>query len=279
MDELSVREIIARALAEDIGPGDITTAATVSPDSEGKAVIIAKQDFVLAGLEVFLEVFLTIDKGIDFSSGYDDGDFIKKGAVIAELSGPLAVLLTGERVALNILQRMCGVATETKKFVDAVAGTDAEILDTRKTMPGLRVLDKYAVSVGGGRNHRFGLFDGVLIKDNHIAAAGGIKYAVRTAKENAPHTLKIEVECESIEQVKEALAAGADIIMLDNMGIEAMKAAVKVIGGKAAVEASGNMTLKRVRAVAETGVDFISVGAITHSAPAVDISMKIKEPK
>jgi nicotinate-nucleotide pyrophosphorylase (carboxylating) len=279
MDELSVREIISRALAEDIGPGDITTAATVFPDEEGKAVIIAKQDLVLAGLEVFLEVFLTIDKGIDFFSGYDDGDTIKKGAVIAELSGPLAVLLTGERVALNLLQRMCGVATETKNFVDAVAGTDAGILDTRKTMPGLRILDKYAVSVGGGRNHRFGLFDGVLIKDNHIAAAGGIKNAVRAAKGNAPHTLKIEVECESVEQVKEALAAGADIIMLDNMGIEAMKAAVKAIGGKAAVEASGNMTLKRVRAVAETGVDFISVGAITHSAPAVDISMKIKEPK
>jgi nicotinate-nucleotide pyrophosphorylase (carboxylating) len=205
-----------------------------------------------------------------------DGDMVKNGETIAELDGPLATLLTGERVALNLLQRMSGIATLTSKYATEVSRTKARILDTRKTTPGLRVLEKYAVTVGGGHNHRFGLSDGILIKDNHIAAAGGIKKAVESARELAPHTLKIEVECGSLAQVKEALAVGADIIMLDNMDNKTMKSAVKTIAGKALVEASGNMSLERVADVAKTGVDFISVGALTHSAPAIDISMRVK---
>jgi len=275
-DDQTVMEIIARALAEDIGHGDVTTNATVDPDSDGEAVIIAKQDMVLAGVEIFLQVFLNMDLSIDFDCGYMDGDTVDNGAVIARLSGPLRVLLTGERVALNLMQHMSGIATLTRQYADAVAGTKARILDTRKTTPGLRALEKYAVTVGGGYNHRFGLSDGILIKDNHIAAAGGITRAVQAARLNAPHMLKIEVECEDIKQVREALAAGAEIIMLDNMDVKKMKAAVKEIAGRALVEASGNMTLERVRDVAKTGVDFISVGALTHSAPAADISMKIK---
>jgi len=275
MNELDIREIISRALAEDIGHGDVTTGATVDPDAEGTSIVVAKEPFVLAGYEVFLEVFLSLEPSIDFSANYVDGDRVKKGDVVMELQGPLAALLTGERVALNLLQRMCGIATLTGKFVAAVSGTKARILDTRKTTPGLRVLEKYAVTVGGGWNHRFGLSDGVLIKDNHIAASGGIRNAVTAARELAPHMLKIEVECSTIEDVKEALACRADIIMLDNMTTRTMKEAVGIIGGKAMTEASGNMTVKRVREVAETGVDMISVGALTHSAPAVDISMRI----
>jgi nicotinate-nucleotide pyrophosphorylase (carboxylating) len=271
-----VREIIDRALIEDVGPGDLTTNATVDPDKEGRASVIAKEGFVLAGMDIFLQVFLTLDRSMDFSCGYLDGDVVRKGRVICELHGPLQALLTGERVALNILQRMSGIATLTSRYVAAVSGTKARILDTRKTTPGLRVLEKYAVTAGGGKNHRFGLYDGVLIKDNHIAAAGGIKKAVKAARNAAPHGFKIEVECTTMDEVKQALAAKADIIMLDNMDTETISHAVKAIGGKALIEASGNMTLTRVRSVAETGVDFISVGALTHSAPAVDISMKIK---
>ena len=276
MEPLLLEEIIRRALAEDIGHGDITTEVTVDPEVEGKAIIVAKEDLVLCGIDVFLEVFLTLDPSIDFSCEFMDGESIANGNIIAELAGPLATLLTGERVALNLLQRMSGIATLTSKYVKAVSGTKAWILDTRKTTPGLRVLEKYAVTVGGGHNHRFGLSDGILIKDNHIAAAGGIKKAVESARYLAPHTLKIEVECSTIAQVKEALAVGADIIMLDNMDNKTMKAAVKTIAGKALVEASGNMSLERVAAVAQTGVDFISVGALTHSAPAIDISMRVK---
>jgi len=254
----------------------VTTIATVAPDKDGSAAVIAKQDMVLAGSEVFLDVFLTLDRSIDFNCGYTDGDTVPSGSVIAKLSGPLRTLLTGERVALNLMQRLSGIATLTRKYADSVNGTRARILDTRKTTPGLRALEKYAVTVGGGYNHRFGLYDGILIKDNHIAAAGGISKAVEAARLNAPHMLKIEVECETAAQVKEALAAGAEIIMLDNMDIKKIKAAVKEIAGRALVEASGNMTLERVHEVARTGVDFISVGALTHSAPAADISMKIR---
>ncbi len=276
MDNFIIRDIISCALIEDIGHGDITTRATVDPGRDGTAVIVAKEDFILAGIEVFLEVFLYLEPAIDFSVNFADGDRINKGEVIAELSGPLATLLTGERVALNLLQRMSGIATLTAQYAEAVSGTKVKVLDTRKTTPGLRALEKYAVTVGGGQNHRFGLFDGVLIKDNHIAAAGGIKKAIASARKSIPHTLKIEVECATLEQVKEALSAKADIIMLDNMDIKTMKAATDMIGRKALIEASGNMTLERVRAVARTGVDFISVGALTHSARAVDISMLVK---
>lgn len=270
-----VREIIDRALMEDIGPGDLTTNATVDPDKDGKAAVIAKEGFVLAGIDIFLQVFLTLDRSMDFSCEYLDGDVVKKGSIIAELTGPLIALLTGERVALNILQRMSGIATLTSKYVGAVSGTKARILDTRKTTPGLRVLEKYAVTVGGGKNHRFGLYDGVLVKDNHIAAAGGIKKAVLALREAAPHGLKIEVECTTLDEVSQALAAKAEVIMLDNMDTDTISDAVKAVAGKALIEASGNMTVSRVREVARTGVDFISVGALTHSAPAVDISMKI----
>jgi len=276
MNELTILEIISRALAEDIGPGDVTTDCTIDPEAEGDAVIVAKEDFILAGYEVFLNVFLTLDPAIDYSVDFVDGDRVKKGATIMGIAGPLCTLLAGERVALNLMQRMSGIATLTAKYVKEVEGTKARILDTRKTTPGLRAIEKYAVTVGGGHNHRFGLYDGVLIKDNHIAACGGITKAVKAARQGAPHTLKIEVECATIADVKEALKAGADIIMLDNMDLDTMKAAVKAVSGRALVEASGNMTIKRVRAVAQTGVDFISVGALTHSAPAVDISMRVK---
>lgn len=277
MNSFDVQEIIARALAEDIGNGDATTDATVDPDRDGEAVVVAKEGFILAGYEVFLNVFLSLEPAVEFGVEYLDGDEVPKGATMFTLKGPLRTLLTGERVALNLLQRMSGIATLTSKYVGAVDGTRAAILDTRKTTPNLRTIEKYAVTVGGGRNHRFGLYDGILIKDNHIAAAGGITRAVESARSSAPHMLKIEVECESIKDVKEALKARADIVMLDNMDIPTMSEAVKVVGGKALTEASGNMTLDRVRAVAETGVDFISVGALTHSAPAVDISMKVRK--
>lgn len=276
MNTFDIQEIIARALAEDIGNGDVTTEATVDPDKDGEAVVVAKEGFVLAGYEVFLNVFMSLEPGIEFTVEYLDGDEVAKGSNIITLKGPMRTLLTGERVALNLLQRMSGIATLTAKYVKAIEGTKAAILDTRKTTPGLRTLEKYAVTVGGGKNHRFGLYDGILIKDNHIAAAGGITKAVEAARATAPHMLKIEVECESVKDVKEALKARADVIMLDNMDEKTMAEAVKVIGGKALTEASGNMTLERVRAVAGTGVDFISVGALTHSAPAVDISMRVK---
>jgi len=275
MDTTSVSDIIRAALAEDIGHGDVTTGACVDPDAEGTAEVVAKENFLLAGYEVFLEVFLTLDPAIDFSVNRMDGDKVKKGAVIMELEGPLLSLLTGERVALNLLQRMSGIATLTDRYVRAVSGTNARILDTRKTTPGLRVLEKYAVTVGGGYNHRFGLSDGVLIKDNHIAAAGGIAGAVIAARENAPHTLRIEVECATMDEVKAALDASVEVIMLDNMDVSTIKKAVKLIGDRALVEASGNMTLRRAAEVARAGVDMISVGALTHSAPAVDISMNI----
>ncbi|HLB25569.1 MAG TPA: carboxylating nicotinate-nucleotide diphosphorylase [Nitrospirota bacterium] len=269
-----IRAIIDWVLGEDIGPGDITTKATVEPGKPGEAAVVAKEDMVLAGADVFKQVFHTVNPGVKFVQHYTDGERVGRGEVIMLVHGPLDVLLTGERVALNLMQRMSGIATVTAAYVRETAGTKAKILDTRKTMPGLRVLDKYAVKVGGGVNHRMGLYDAFLIKDNHIAAAGGIAAAVARAKKAEPK-LDIEVECEDMEDVRAALEAGADVIMLDNMGIDAMREAVREIAGRAKVEASGNMTLGRIREVAGTGVDFISVGALTHSAPAVDISMKV----
>lgn len=270
-----IKTFIANALSEDIGPGDITTEALVSPRIKGKAEIIAKERLILAGIDVAGEVFRQINLSVLFSTKHADGNELSKGTLIATISGQLASILTAERVALNLLQRLSGIATLTREYVKEIEGTKARIVDTRKTTPGLRALEKYAVRVGGGKNHRFGLFDGILIKDNHIAAVGSIKEAMKMAKEMAPHTLKIEVETENLEQVKEALAAGVDIIMLDNMDTNTMKEAVKLIKGRALVEASGGINLSNVREVAETGVDFISVGAITHSARAMDISMEI----
>ncbi|HQL89073.1 MAG TPA: carboxylating nicotinate-nucleotide diphosphorylase [Syntrophales bacterium] len=272
----AVRKIIRRALEEDIRSGDVTTACTLTGSEKGTAKALAKEDLVLAGLEVFREVFRVRDAGIVFRSALKDGARVRRGEVLASLAGPLASILEAERVALNLLQRMCGIATLTRQFVDAVAGTKAAILDTRKTMPGLRVLDKYSVRVGGGRNHRYGLYDGILIKDNHIEAAGGIGPAVRRARGKAPLLVRIEVEVKTLAEVRQALAAGADVIMLDNMPIDAMRKAVALIGGRALVEASGNVTLATVQAIAATGVDCISSGALTHSARAADISLKVK---
>jgi nicotinate-nucleotide pyrophosphorylase (carboxylating) len=272
----AVRKIIRRALEEDIRSGDVTTAYVLTGAEKGTAKALAKEDLVVAGLDVFREVFRIRDAGILFRTALKDGDRVPGGTVLATLRGPLASILTAERVALNLLQRMCGVATMTRQFVDAVAGTKAGILDTRKTMPGLRVLDKYSVRVGGGRNHRYGLYDGVLIKDNHIEAAGGIMKAVRRVRDRAPLLTRIEVEAKTLNEARQALAAGAEVIMLDNMPVEAMKKAVALIGGQALVEASGNVTLATVKGIAATGVDFISSGALTHSARAADISLKVK---
>lgn len=270
-----VHRLIRCALEEDIGAGDRTTAAVLTGQESGTARAMAKADMVLAGIDVFRETFLLLDPDIQFTNCLEDGREIKRGEILAALSGRLASILTAERTALNFLQRMSGIATLTRQYVAAVSGTRARILDTRKTVPGLRSLDKYAVRVGGGDNHRFALYDGVLIKDNHITAAGGITPAIQRARQKIAHTLKIEVEVKNIGEVREALSAGADAIMLDNMTPEAMSEAVRLIGGKVPVEASGNVTLATVRQIAETGVDYISVGALTHSVTAADISLLI----
>jgi len=271
----NIKTFISNALREDIGPGDLTTEALIQPDIEGKAELIAKEPLILAGIEMAREVFHQVNQDINFLGRHPDGEDLSSSTVIATISGPLRSLLTAERVALNLLQRLSGIATLTRQYVNGIEGTKARIVDTRKTTPGLRALEKYAVTIGGGKNHRFGLFDGILIKDNHIAAVGSLTEAVKRAREKAPHTLKIEVETENLDQVREAISAGAEIIMLDNMDIETMKEAVKLINGKALIEASGGISLNNVRQVAETGVDLISVGAITHSARSMDISMEI----
>ena len=274
---IGLDRIIENALLEDIHTGDITTLAVVAGKRTIGAKIIAKEALVLAGIAVAGKVFHYLDPEINFTPFFTDGDTLQPGNVIAAIHGESALLLQGERVALNLLQRMCGVATLTAEYVQAVKGTKARVVDTRKTTPGLRQLEKYAVRVGGGTNHRTGLYDGVLIKENHIAAAGGISIAVQRAKAFIPHTMKIEVETENLAQVKEALAAGADIIMLDNMDLQTMRDAVVIIAGKALVEASGGVNLKTIRDIAATGVDIISVGALTHSARAMDISMLLEE--
>jgi len=267
--------LIRNALAEDVGAGDVTSGAALRGDETGLARATAKAELVVAGIEVFGEVFRTLDPALVFTARKRDGEKAGKGDLLAEISGSLASILTAERVALNLLQRMCGIATLTRRYVDEIAGTRAKILDTRKTAPGLRILDKYAVRAGGGCNHRFALYDGVLIKDNHIAAAGGIGPAVLRVRGRISHTFRIEVEVKNLAELEEALAAGADSVLLDNMGLSEMIAAVTRVGGKIPVEASGNMTLERVREVASTGVDLISVGALTHSAAAADISLNV----
>ena len=272
----SIRKIIQSALEEDISTGDITTAAVLTGNETGKATAFAKIELVAAGIDVFRETFLVLDSRIQFIGCCEDGQVVQKGGSLAEISGNLGSILTAERVALNFLQRMCGIATLTRKYVDAIQGTRAKILDTRKTAPGLRCLDKYAVKIGGGMNHRFGLYDGILIKDNHIAAAGGISQALTRARGRFPHTLKVEVEVKNLSELKEAFDSGADTIMLDNMTVGDMKKAVDIINRRVPLEASGNVSLTNVRQIAETGVDFISVGALTHSVPASDISLKIE---
>jgi nicotinate-nucleotide pyrophosphorylase (carboxylating) len=270
---IMIDRLIEQALLEDIHTGDITTLAVVPGRRPATARLIAKEELVVAGISTAGRVFARLDPDVVFSTALMDGERAVIGTILAVVSGDAASLLQGERVALNLLQRMCGIATLTSRFVEAVAGTRARIVDTRKTTPGLRQLEKYAVRVGGGINHRTGLYDGVLIKENHIAAAGGISEAIRRARAYIPHTLKIEIETETLAQVDEALAAGADIIMLDNMSLDEMRSAVAVIAGQALVEASGGVNLESVRAIAETGVDIISVGALTHSPRAMDISM------
>ena len=269
----------ADLLKEDLGRGDITTQAIVRGGARARGRFLAKQDFVLCGLEIAEAVFGALDNGVALESRVYDGDHIVAGAEFARIEGPAAVLLTGERTALNILQRLSGVATLTKAFVDRVEGAGARIVDTRKTTPGLRLLEKYAVTVGGGFNHRFGLDDGVLIKDNHISLAGGVRRAVELARQTVPHLMKIEVEVGSQSQLRDAIAAHADVIMLDNMSVDEIRESAKLIREQAPsviIEVSGGINLDNVRQVAECGVDLISVGAITHSAASVDISLKTR---
>ncbi|MGI5877824.1 MAG: carboxylating nicotinate-nucleotide diphosphorylase [Christensenellales bacterium] len=276
-DKNALRELIARAFSEDVGTGDITTLATVPQDARISGRFIAKEAGVLCGIEIVRAVFEYADPEIGLEALLQDGDSFRAGDVIAKVRGRAIPVLTGERLALNFLQRLSGIATRTRAETEKIKGTKARIVDTRKTTPGLRIYEKYAVRVGGGYNHRFNLADGVLIKDNHIRAAGGIAKAVAAARLRAPHTLKIEVETENLAQVAEALEAGADIIMLDNMTTEAMAEAVSLIAGRALVEASGNMDSRDLCEVAATGVDYISMGALTHSVRALDISLQFDE--
>lgn len=266
-----VLDAIRRALAEDIGPGDVTTNSIVPPDAVMRGRIIAKQDGVVAGLDVAQAVYRMVDERISFTALVAEGARVTNRQTLAIVSGPARGLLTAERTALNFLGRMSGIATLTRQFVDAVAGTGATILDTRKTAPGLRMVDKLAVQRGGGRNHRIGLYDMVLIKDNHIDFAGSLRAAVERARKHAPH-LEIEVEARTLDDVREALDLGVQRIMLDNMPLAMMAEAVRLVAGRARLEASGNVSLDTIRQIAETGVDDISVGALTHSARVFDVS-------
>ena len=276
---LNVDDILRAALKEDITSEDVSTNAVVTGPSQGSAQLIAKQDGVLAGLKVFERVFWLLDPSVKFETEYQDGQAVKCGTLIGTVFGDMRVLLSGERTALNYLQRMSGIATMTRRYAEILRGSKTKLLDTRKTTPNMRVFEKYAVKVGGGVNHRYNLSDGILLKDNHIGAAGGVAKAVKMARQYASFVRKIEVEVETLEQVKEAVEAGADIIMLDNMSCEDMTKAVQRVDGKVLLEASGNVTAETIRGIAETGVDIISLGALTHSVKAFDISLKIKTDK
>ncbi|MDY6861872.1 MAG: carboxylating nicotinate-nucleotide diphosphorylase [Thermodesulfobacteriota bacterium] len=270
-----IDKLIELALEEDIPNYDITTAALISPAKSGKVEVTAKSDLVLAGLKIFYTVFLRLNADITIQAFFSDGNKVKSGEKIAYIEGSLHDILRGERTALNFLQRLSGIATLTARYVEKIKNYNVSLLDTRKTVPGWRILEKYAVRTGGGRNHRSNLGDGILIKDNHIAACGGIEYAVEKVRKVCPPGLKVEVEVNNLTEVKEALKAGSDIIMLDNMNPDDMKKAVKFINGKALIEASGNVNLDNIKEIAGTGINFISIGAITHSAPFVDISMEL----
>ena len=274
-DHAIVERIVRASLEEDLGSGDITTDAIIDPKVMGKASVIAREELVLAGLPVFKMVFLELSSEFEFEDYFNEGDLVPKDGSVGLITGPFSLLLKGERTALNFLQRMSGIATVTRQYAEKVKSFKARVLDTRKTVPGLRWLDKYAVRVGGGVNHRFGLFDGILIKDNHIAAVGSITKAVTLARQNAPHTVKVEVEVEDLAGVKEALQAGADAILLDNMAPGQIREAVVLANTKAVLEASGGINLETIEEVAKTGVDLISVGALTHSARAADLSLEI----
>ena len=272
--KINTDDTLMRALQEDITSEDVTTNAVMPFPQPGKADLICKEDGVICGLTVFQRVFELLDDTAKFETDCKDGDLVKKGQKIGVIYGDIRALLSGERTALNYLQRMSGIATLTHKMVEELKGKHTKLLDTRKTTPNMRAFEKYAVKVGGGCNHRYNLSDGILIKDNHIGAAGSIKKAIEMAREYAPFVRKIEVEVETLDQLDEALEAGADIIMLDNMTLEEMKLAVGRANGKAQTECSGNVTLERLKTIAEVGVDFVSCGALTHSAPIMDLSMK-----
>ena len=271
---IQMDDLLRQALAEDITSEDVSTAAVMPDFCAGSVELIAKQDGVLAVLPVFARVFTLLDATFCLQTAYQDGDAVTKGTLIGTLFGDIRALLSGERTALNYLQRMSGIATLTREMADVLKGSHTRLLDTRKTTPNMRIFEKYAVRVGGGQNHRYNLSDGVLLKDNHIDAAGGVRQAVEKARAYAPFVRKIEVEVETLEMVEEALQAGADIIMLDNMDDVTMQKAVSRIAGRALTECSGNVTKERLRAIAATGVDFVSCGALTHSAPIMDLSLK-----
>ena len=272
--KMNADELILQALREDITSEDITTNSVMPHYQAGEVDLICKQDGVIAGLEVFKRVFELLDSATEVTFYCKDGDTVKKGEKIGLVRGDIRVLLSGERTALNYLQRMSGIATYTREIADLLKGTKTKLLDTRKTTPNMRIFEKYSVKVGGGYNHRYNLSDGILLKDNHIGAAGGVKEAVRMAKEYAPFVRKIEIEVENLDMLKEALEAGADIIMLDNMSVEDMKTAVELCSGKAETECSGNVTRENVARLVDIGVDYISSGALTHSSPILDLSLK-----
>ena len=272
--KINIDEYLLNALKEDITSEDVTTNAVMPEAKQGKVDLICKEDGIICGLEVFERVFKLLDENTVFETELQDGDEVKNGDLMGVVKGDIRVLLSGERVALNYLQRMSGIATFTRSLAKELEGSRTKLLDTRKTTPNMRPFEKYAVTVGGGYNHRYNLSDGVLLKDNHIGAAGGIRQAVYMAREYAPFVRKIEIETENLEMVSEALEAGADIIMLDNMDDETMKEAVKMIDGRAETECSGNVTKERLAAIREIGVDYVSSGALTHSAPIMDISLK-----
>lgn len=276
--KINTDNYILNALREDITSEDVTTNAVMRESKDGRADLICKEDGIICGLDVFSRVFELLDETSWFETTYKDGDQVKNGELIGVIHGDIRALLSGERTALNYLQRMSGIATFTKSFAEEIKGYSTKLLDTRKTTPNMRPFEKYAVKVGGGCNHRYNLSDGVLIKDNHIGAAGSVTKAVQMAKEYAPFVRKIEVEVENLEMMQEALDAGADIIMLDNMDNETMKKAVAMAKGKAETECSGNVTKERLKEIAEIGVDYVSAGALTHSAPIMDISLKNLAP-
>ncbi|MBS5931592.1 MAG: carboxylating nicotinate-nucleotide diphosphorylase [Clostridiales bacterium] len=276
--QVNIDEYLKNALKEDITSEDVTTNSVMRTYKKGSAQLICKEDGVICGLSVFARVFELLDSRVIFETTYHDGDVMKKGDLIGTVTGDIRALLSGERTALNYLQRMSGIATYTNEYAKELKEYKTTLLDTRKTTPGMRPFEKYAVRIGGGSNHRYNLSDGILLKDNHIGAAGSVTKAVAMAKEYAPFVRKIEVEVENLDMVAEAIAAGADIIMLDNMDNETMRKAVEIIGDKAKTECSGNVTKERLREIAEIGVDFVSSGALTHSAPIIDFSLKNLKP-
>jgi len=273
LDPEAIAAAVDSALVEDVGEGDVTTRATVPSDARLDARMMARQDLVVAGMPVMREVFRRLAPEAVISIGTDDGEHVAAGVEMARITGKAEAILTAERSALNTVQFLSGIATLTRQYADALAGTGAVLLDTRKTIPGLRVLSKYAVRCGGGTNHRMRLDDGILIKDNHIAVAGGIAKAVTRARAANPRNLAVQAECDTLEQVRDALAAGADRLLLDNMAPQVLRQAVEIVGGRIPLEASGGISLETIRSIAETGVDFVSVGAITQRAPAVDIGL------